>query len=829
MSNNSKAALLAWLQAGDRMLNCDSIFAIKKDKANPLLIQEYIRRFHTGSYLEPINGETPADNGYKVYMQNFILDHPRLSFDNAEITSSRASLRMKIVGGNQVGLKKVGAHWYPQRIDRIEPLVGPELRLRLELADVPGYVNEEAGLILDLRNSDDFVVTFSDSRRIRELGGDFFKTLFKALPDSKRIWSLGRIEQGNDELLRPESFRLFTQRNPAVDPSPMEEDDEDVDGAVVGLISMVAGSGQPDIPGPEYRYLIPDDSDVYSASVLFERKRVALATVIRLLPRDIFQNVEFKIERTPNGEMSAIATAGELAFLSERKTFSYQSENAKGSVHCEIDALLVTDKVPLAGILKINVVADRVTLELLIDRHEVFTQLEAYREVSYAPHPWVNPDFVVGIWKCETRLTVRGEWRMKDLHGATLELSSFIAQPGMLKSPERLFPWEGESTGGALDVNHMMFVLLLPYTSYLDIGDLRAFGPIRAALAKDLATQLRMDEVVEQTIKLNFGGAILSREQHMPNDIICFGHVDPRSTTFTVTPLEKILVHGDKLQLACVPAQAGVKWSAESVEGATDDAGHFDQHANGLYLAPGSTGIQGEFTRVRVTATDPVSGFFSSALLTVVKHALQVSPLLDVCQSGEEGVSLKAEHVTGGELQWRILGSQPFGKLAHPTGTANTYHPGKDVVGKSFVVEEVEVRNSLTDERRTLCIVTQMTGNRPADVLVDERDDKLGRVWLSISAGGAAGVSELTVAYGPGRIDIDQGGKPYYQATAESPAHFCVVRAVWQPMPGFPFSLEGFIVLPLPLGEHINAYQALEQAAQRVGARMLYSTSMEQG
>ncbi|MFJ4443667.1 hypothetical protein ACIPZ8_16430 [Pseudomonas sp. NPDC089422] len=815
MSTNSKAALLEWFNSGDRMLNCDSIFAIDKNKANALLTQEYIRRFHTGSYLSPVNGETPPDNGYKVYMQNFMLDHPRLSFDNAEITSSRASLRMKIVGGNQVGLKQVGAHWYPQRIDRIEPLVGPELRLRLELTDVPGYVSEEANLILDLRNSDDFVLTFSDSRRIRELGGDFFKTLFRALPDSKRIWSLGRIEHGDDELLRPESFRLFTQRNPAVELSPMDDGDEDVDGAVLGLVSMVAGTGKPDTPGPEYRYLIPDDSDDYSASVVFERSRVALATVMRHLPRDIFKDVEFKLERTPDGGLSAIATAGELRMDAEIMSPSYEKTTSYGRVHCVAGVLVHTKSTPLAGILKIDVTGDRVTLEIVSPRSEVITLVTGYTEIIHEPGPWINPDWVKAWWKADTSFEVRGEWRMKDLQGARLELSSFTTETGVNRNAERVPPF-GPDPGRELDLEHGLFVLYLASNGFYQLLRSKAYGPIRDALAKDLASNFRMDEVVENTIKLNFGGAIVSREQHMLRDIVCFGHVDPRSTTFTVIPLEKILVQGDKLQLACVPAQPGVKWSAESVEGATDDAGHFDQNTHGLYLAPGSTGIKGEFTRVRVTATDPVTGFFSSALLTVVKHALQVSPLLEVCQAGDEGVSLKADHVAGGDLQWRILGSQPFGQLAHTTGKANTYRPGADVAGKSFVVEEVEVSNRLTDERRTLCMVTQMTGNRPADVLVDKRDDTLGRVWLSISAGGMSGVSELTVVHGPGRIDTDQAGKPYYQATAESSAHFCVVRAFWEPMPGFPFNFEGFIVLPLPLGAHVNAYQALEQSAQRV-------------
>lgn len=120
------------------------------------------------------------------------------------------------------------------------------------------------------------------------------------------------------------------------------------------------------------------------------------------------------------------------------------------------------------------------------------------------------------------------------------------------------------------------------------------------------------------------------------------------------------------------------------------------------------------------------------------------------------------------------------GRLAQESGTANRYIPGENLPDKSFIVEEVEVRNSLTDEHRTLCIVTQMTLKRPSDVVVDKRDEQHARVWLSIHLSGASGVDQLTVVHGPGQIDIDEDGKPYYQADAASPAHFCVVGVVWR-------------------------------------------------
>ncbi|MDU9405522.1 hypothetical protein RTH46_23870 [Pseudomonas sp. zfem004] len=367
MTTNSKAELLNWLKEPGRLLGNDMVFAIDKAKADALLTQEYIRRFKTTSYLPPVNGETAAENGYKVYMQNFVLDHPRLSFDNVDITSSKASLRMKIVGGNQVDLKQAGAHWYPRRIDSLDPLVGPELSLKLELSDVPGYVDDDGRIMLDLRNSDNFVLTFSDSNRMRQLGGDFFKELFRALPVEKRVWSLGAIERGPDWLLQPESFRLRTQRNPSAAFAPAAGVDQpDVDGAVLGLVNMLGNNGQQTVvPGPGYRYLIPSDSAQFTATVLFEKKRTMLAAFLRALPRGQLREVAFDVKFLANGDMLATATSGWLELSSGTCSSSYEGSNSwptLKSVYCEVDVFVPAFRVSLKDKLIVVLSDDRIDL-----------------------------------------------------------------------------------------------------------------------------------------------------------------------------------------------------------------------------------------------------------------------------------------------------------------------------------------------------------------------------------------------------------------------------------------------------------------------------------
>jgi len=597
-------------------------------------------------------------------------------------------------------------------------------------------------------------------------------------------------------------------------------DSEDTDGAVLGLVRMVASMGDRSLtPGPDYRYLIPDDSEGYSATVMLERRRVILATLLQQLPRQFFKALEFNIEQDSRGDLKVTAVGGWLEIASE--TFTSQLQEGKkdeAHVSCESVVTIGVMKAPLAGKMELLISGDTVELRMAVSS-TVQSNVDKYDEVSYHPKRYVNPETVVGPWECDFTYTMDGRWSFRDVESGVLQLgdfnSGFSWDESRIRRPQGYPP--SPPIESAFNLTHLLWVALLPFATFASLSAHYPINQVRFGLARDLRTNSNINDVVEKTINLNFGGAIITRDQHVPRDVVAFGNVDPRQTTFRVTPLEKVIHQGSKLPFSTQPEQHDVSWSVESVEGSDDDAGSFDPQADGVYVAPGASGIRGDFTRVRITATDRTTGYFSSALVTVVKNALELSPLMEVCQVGDAGVNLKAGHVAQGELNWRIPGSQTHGHLAHPSGTTNTYIPGPNLQGKSFVVEEVEVSNSLTDERRTLCVITQMTEKRPSDVVVDKQDTALGRVWLSLRVSGNSGVTDLKVVQGPGRIDRDAEGKLYYQAVASSPAIFCVIAATWELMPGFDF--DGFIVLPLPLSDHSAAYQVLEQAAVRAARR----------
>ncbi|WP_369990424.1 hypothetical protein [Pseudomonas xanthosomatis] len=829
-----------WLKEPGRLLGNDMVFAIDKAKADALLTQEYIRRFKTTSYLPPVNGETAADNGYKVYMQHFVLDHPRLSFDNADITSTKASLRMKLVGGNQVDLKQVGAHWYPQRIDSIDPLVGPELSLKLELSDVPGYVDDDGRIMFDLRNSSNFVLTFSDSNRVRQLGGDFFKELFLALPDDKRVWSIGQIDPVENTFLRPEFFRLRTQRNPAALFSPLVSGNEaDVDGAVLGLVRMRYPLTEDyALPGPTYRYLIPSGQEGYSATAMFSKWRIALGGAVKNLYAGGFRGMQFREVSIAGHYISSYAESGRLDIPDMRYSYVHMADVPPGHTK----QFLVDVGLHVAGLrfqLGIGGGAPYASV-LLHGENSVFSYLGSVFEARNFSIPVILTrisdslgliapgDYVGREYRMNFHVLVTANWAVPVNDGDAFRLTNAMvfvgsepAGPGAAEFSSFEKGSQSKQVANDYIESAVRGAALKGLERMLDV-QLKPF--LETSFLRSVYTDDVISDFVGEAVKLNFGEKVFMADYHLPHEVAGFGHANPQLTSFSVNPLEKNIVQGSKLQFVTVPGGLDVTWSAESVEGSSDAPGEFSKTVKGEYLAPSASGIQGNFTRVRITATDPSTGYSASALVSVVKNALSLSPLVELCQVGDTGVSLKAGHVGQGELRWKVLGSAPHGRLAHTAGQANTYIPGGNLTGKAFVVEQVEVSNSQTHEQRTLCVITQMTDMRPTDVVTVKQDAQAGRVWLALSAGTNVGVSELSVVHGPGTIGEDAAG-PYYQADSASSAPFCVVRAFWEPMPGFPMVFEGFIVLPLPLAGHSAAYQALEQAGQRVMHRLTGATA----
>lgn len=720
MSNNSLASLLAWMKNDTRMLDWGLIVALERRKANLLIIQEYIKRFGTGSYLPAISGEVPiVENQWKEFIADFTMDVPRLSFENADLNDSKAMLTMAVVGGSQITLKKESVGWKANKVAEIDPLQGPKLYLDLLLNQVPGDVDEDGRVILDLSKSDNFRLTFGQTAHEQRMGGDFFKDLFNTLPDDERIYPLGKIERGTNELMRPQSFELRTQAS-----SPAARDSasaEHGNGAILAFIRTMARNGG-NYPGAGYKYLIPDDQDKdYSATVLFDRRRVVgtafLAEMAGLLGRHDF---EYGFD---DGEMTkATAKSGGIFIRGRMFTIRLSIDIGDGpdleplflislpdidmsAVHpssFEVD--FTADKILVRFKLKGKVEGIRVNWFL----HEKYTEMSYAWDVE-AEYEFVDEDVSIKQTKLEIRTVAPDIYEGGAKWPESAEEKAALYET-LSKAPES--DPLGSGLPGTPEEWHRFWlaIIMLLSPEVMDMVSDEVLEPkIREAFKKTIKSDISVASIINETIKLNFGQAIQGSEILAPRDVGFFGRINPTQTSFVIAQMEPLLKQGGRLNFTTEPVVPGVRWSVENLVSSAGNPGTIDR-ISGLYQAPMAASIKGRFTRARVIATDPGTGYHSSALVTVVKNELTVNPLIQTCDVGGT-VELAAGVLGEGELHWSIKNpvkdeSGTVLPSVKPEGD-HTYHHGPVVANKTYVIDEIEVKTGTGPTRSVHVLALQ--------------------------------------------------------------------------------------------------------------------------
>jgi hypothetical protein len=206
---------------------------------------------------------------------------------------------------------------------------------------------------------------------------------------------------------------------------------------------------------------------------------------------------------------------------------------------------------------------------------------------------------------------------------------------------------------------------------------------------------------------------------------------------------------------------------------------------------------------VRVTATAPDSGYYSSALVTVVVDELSIHPLIQICEVGAT-VELSAGVLGEGQLQWSIKNAVP-GESGELKPSANperdqTYHHGPVVAEKkTYVIDQVEVKNTRTGGTRSMHVLA-LQKQPVISVKIVSVDVAQGRVQLEASVNGHTvpdGRGEWSVALpGQGTIDKATG---LYRADPAAIGRFALI--LFEMNIEFLGLAEGHVILPLPLVE----------------------------
>ncbi|MBH8614974.1 imidazole glycerol phosphate synthase subunit hisF [Pseudomonas mohnii] len=645
------------------------------------------------------------------------------------------------------------------------------------LNEVPGNVDGDGRVKLDLSKSDGFFLTFAESEHEQRLGGEFFKDLFNQLPDEKRVYALGKIERGTNDLIRPQSFELRTQANgmAARDPHSAEYGD----GAVLAFIRMEKRLGG-DFPGEGYRYLIPDDQGKdYSATVLFDRSRVATGVMLDAVDEMLANMGDVKFEFNASGELEkAIVSSGELVF---------PEQNAA-------HPLMLPD-----GIVFVNMNIEELVFAASDDTPFVVDFFDGKARINWNPETVANITFTTegqepGVFKGRFGIEVVAEYAVEDSEdGLVLVRTQYAYTPKFeFIDLEDLSNVDAPPLYWFLIAMSFLLPLVVNVVYYLGL-----IVTIKDHFSEAFQTRTRLSKTVQDIIKLNFGQAIQGDEVYAPHDIGFFGRINPAQTSFVINPMQPLMKQGGSQQFATVPVVAGVQWKVENLVDGPGSPGTIS--ASGLYQAPPASAIKGRFTRVRVTATAPGSGYHSSALVTVLLNELSVNPLIQICDVGTTA-EFAAGSLGGDRLQWSIKNPVPgeSGEIRPSVkpGGDHTYHHGPVNLNKTYLLDEIEVKNTRTNETRSVHVLALQ--KLPAlTINIVSADIAQGKVQLeAILNGKTLGDAVWSLPQG-GPGSISQTG--LYQAPQTATERYVVIFALLDDVLYGKF--EGHLILPLPLVE----------------------------
>lgn len=788
--------LYAWLKEEERSLNWGMISFMDREKLNRLLLQVYIRRFKTDSYLKPLTGSIENGADRRFALNQFTLDWPRLGFLGGHANDSTARLTTQIMSGTQLGLRNAAGEWEVREIRETSPLLGPELHLKLLLANVPGVVGEEGRVRLDLKESSDFSINVSDDPGEQRLVGEWFKQKFDGLEAPERVFTLGQIEAGGDPLLRAKSFALRTQAR-------MRDADDD-EGAVLAMVRF-EGDEEGHIPGNDFRYLLPSDRP-YDATVLFGPTRIMLAQLVQSL-KTIVSNVEFDLRHDEEGRLiGAVAKNGEMIIEEQTLTHMFWSEPIQG-IPLLVTFIAYVPKIvlKLGQEFEVSINGNKVEIKWKIEG--VLGMIPAYfnDQTNFIKRMLDSGFFDSSEFFRYTEddfsYTFTSTYELEDVDGGRLKFVSLevlehkAAAPvlGEIKVIKRP-PVDSEEAYffALLDlmlapIITVMWALFHNFFKGIDVEVPSVEGILREAFEKNFKFTSNLRELVDQTIKLNFGNALIGQDQFAPRDIAFFGAVNPTVTAFAIDPMQHTLVAGSApLQFNTVPAHPGlIRWTCEPVLDSVSNGqiGSIDEHT-GLYTPPAASDFDGDFVRLRVNARHIDTDFSSSALMTVLRSGLHISPLLYVTQvnSTPPTVNLRAGYLGDvTNLKWE---PPQYGQLTADGKTA-VYTPPAVMPplddypdeSASFALDKITLSDSTDGETaRVALVITKGNAGLPMKI-TREVDVAAGTVQLKAKVGNV----ELTpdqaqwkVVYGSGVIDPITG---IYTHDASSSDPFAVITA----------------------------------------------------
>ncbi|VVO64479.1 hypothetical protein PS838_00964 [Pseudomonas fluorescens] len=747
MANYSLAELTDRMQGKSITLGWDAVVFMNRAKVNSLLEQQYITRFNKDSFLKRISGAAPVIPGGKEYLQlnGLILSHPRLSFAKASLRNSQVIATMDIVAGSVSYVRK-STNQVPGGVlnsFEVSAHQGFTVTMYIDLVAGQGTVNEQGEVIIDIGDAYDCQCNLIDDAESQLMLGDFFKDLFLRQTPEDRVYTLGKLDLRDVDLLAPRSFIIRTM---ATDEGKLRTSDDYGDGAVVLLVRTRGNPEAGEEPTEaSLDYLIPNDRDaqgkaMYSGALVLA-SRVVFDWYIQEHMQKAFNS---EIRFTRENESKHVA----------RKLYAETGSEAMAGYynryHQTIESYI---EVGSYGPLAFYYGGNRVENSLRVfssTSNGLTVELSGEQELPFRYKQWI--------------------WLIKDeVLYADLPLApniKFEFDP-VVEVGTNLVRFENRPNYSCfINSERLRFDDRLPSEVTEEIYDTYVAECERIAkLIENSAVKNSFDIPQINTLAISNllfpeHNALQLTEARLPGDLALFGQIDPKETTFTLDPLMPVVKTGEKQQFTIRQlgvSTADVTWSVRSVDG-TRATGTI---VEGEFTAPEALLLEGTAARNVVTATytDPGTGkeVTASALVTVVLSGIVVTPSMSlVDMSDKRSLTLKATSLGDGPFKWTPL--EGTGTLI-PNGNEATYTPPEtDLPDGALQAVLFEVEDIGTGAK-TIATVLLRQGNFAMDISPAFIPGLRAQGFAQLTASGAVPPDQLKweVVAGQGTIDPASG------------------------------------------------------------------------
>jgi hypothetical protein len=731
--------LLQWFAVEPRTKRWDAMLAFDQSTVNTLLLQQYIERFNSDSYLPPVNTSIDLGNGSVAEIRNYVFDQPRLSFENANLDAPTATLRMQGLGGVRFNWNVSGSSRKLESISYEYPVNGDVHESVVKLTDKSASVRDHK-VIIDVATGDKPLLKFGATLNEKKRAGEKVKSVLQIEPPSVREYVLSELKAEDGSMFKPEHLLLLTQPAPE---NRVRNSAQYGDGAVLVFVAFEGGNvgDRPYAGDPNWRYLLNPGANGHSALLVIAHEFVSSRILFEAMsaPSDFSEKSSYQLD------------SGEFALVADgpwKKIAADLGPEGEVSILCSFEGEYDNWTPGGWGFALYAKVAD------VIDQ----------RNMDGIKLGWTGSGGLIGYYWLDGKRTPLS---------VPVTIESITDISIRIESSTGTVLFEGEGRGELKGI---------PTEVLNVVGSLDAIIPGLQAPVITRWTQ-KISAAQLSNILLAGNQPIRLKGAKLPGDLVMYGNIANERTGLVLNRQEVMVGAAAKFNFQASGGGTGaVTWQLEVVDGTpanANDGGRIT--STGQYTAPYITST---YVRVRLTATRGT--YTTQALITVARELAAISPAVQLAVAGA-GARYFVRGGAAGDWEWDTTGLE--GKLCIPVPEpGDEFEPGDmqyippAAIDTAFIVEQIKVKVGTNITSSTIVVTKGSTIDIAANL-----DASAMSATLTSSVSGMPLDVVYTKVTGAGALN---GNVVSSEASPAEP--FIVVQAAYGPF-------MGYLLLPLPL------------------------------